>query len=238
MRITEISIKLGSTVNLGDYNNTRPEVGAKAAVEAFDDPDKVYAELASFLEERMAHLVDDELERAGRDPRYAMPLYRARYSDLRQCVVVSRHDIELPQEKNWKESDRWHSVGTDLPYRMRYDTAHKAAVAAAQEKGYSLFYIHFPADLAELYPLPDPGEPPQWHVKKLRSGLAALHIPEEVWEQVADLPHVDVAYLDNFYGWYRRSSRYLTIERLVAMLIAGETPWEGAAASQAEDEEE
>lgn len=238
MRITEISIKLGSTVNLGDYNNTRPEVGAKVAVEAFDDPDKVYVELVSFLEERMAHLIDDELERAGRDPRYAMPLYRARYSDLRQCVVVSRHDIELPEGRNWKESEQWYALSPDLPRRMRYDTAHKAAVAAAQEKGYSLFYIHFPADLAELDPLPDPGQEPDWSRKNLRNWLSRLEVPEEQWGEVGDLPHVNEEYCHNLYYWRQRVNRWPGRQEILGILLAGETPWTNAAASQAEDEEE
>lgn len=223
MRITEISIK-----------NFRPEIGAAAVVEPGEDPDEVFTELLSMLKGELSELVDDELEQAGRSPRYATDLYTVQYSDLRQCVVVARVGIELPVESNWKSREEWNRISYDLPLKMRIGTAKKALIDFS--KDYRFCFIHEPAQLADLPPLPDPGPEPLWYVKQLRPGLNRLRIPDSAWESVASLDHVNETYLSNFGDWYNRSPRYLTTERMVEMLIAGETPWANAAATPTPDD--
>ena len=238
MRITEISIRIGETVNLGDYSNFRPEIGVTATIEPFDEPDEVFAELTDDLARRLGVMVDDALEQAGRQPKYTTELYKVRLSELRQVVVIARRGIDLPQENNWRDKDHWLAIGDgDLPLYMRFETAQKAATAAAMQNLYGILVVRHPDELTLLPPLPDPGLEPSWSIKKLASGLTALRIPKEAWEQVGELPHVDVAYLDNFYAWYRRTSRYLRDEQMVDMFLAGDTPWANAAASQPDEEE-
>lgn len=234
MRITEISIKLGATINLGDYNNSRPEVGARAVVEPFDDADEVFAELGAFLEERLAKMVDDDLERVGQEPRYDHNLYQVRYSELRGCVVVAAAGIELPKESDWKNKDSWTQVDTKLPYRMRYDTAQDAAIAYAKSTGMGLYYVHQAPDLDELPGLPDPGPEPSWSAKHLRSHLASLRIPEELWSELADLEFVDQEYLLLLYNYvdYRHA-----VEDRISIIRAGGTPWlEAKVVAEPDDE--
>lgn len=242
MRITEISIKLGCTLSLGDYNNVRPEVGGRAVIEPFDEADEAFAELAAFLEERLAKIADDELERAGLEPRYAQDLYKVYCSDLRQCVVVARAGIELPQESTWRDKDEWRRASRDLPSRMRYNTAHDAAIGAAHENGYGPVYIHFPSDLAQLAPLPDPGPEPAWSVKRLRRVLGRLDIPEDQWESLAALDHVDGDYLENLDDWLMRENyhgrRYGT-DRIIEFIRTESVPWaNGAAAAVGDDDDD
>ena len=237
MKIIEISIKLGATVNLGDYNNFRPEIGGKAAVEAFDDPDQVYAQLADFLEERMAQLVDDELERAGEEPRYATNLYTVWVSDVRKCVVVTRPHLNLPDESTWRDSDRWQSVRYGK--KMRITMANNTAATIAQEKGYAPVWVYANEDLSSIPDLPDPGPAPRWVTNDLEHGLRRLNIPKDTWEKVGDLPHADSEYLEKFYRWYHDVyPSHINVLQMVEMFIAGETPWLNAAVPEGEGDDD
>ncbi len=218
MRIIEISLKLGATVNLGDYNNFRPEIGGKAVVEPFDDPDEVYAKLEEQLAAQLARMVDDELERAGQTPRYATDLYTAQYSDLRQCVVVARAGVDLPVEKNWRDRDEWSRVSHDLPRRMRIDTARKAVIGFG--KDYPLHFIHESYQLADLPPLPDPGPEPLWSQKGLKSWLERLEVPQAEWDMLAALPHVTSGHIEKVY----RSSPFMTYGKLKDSILAAPPP--------------
>lgn len=220
MRITEISIKLGETVNLGDYSNFRPEIGATAVVEPFNDPDEAFAELTDTLMGQLSQLVDDELERAGRTPKYTAELYGARYSDVRKCIVVYRRAFNLPAEKSWRDKDLWLPVDNDLPREMRYLTANKAAVAAAAEKGYETVFVHAPADLANLPALPDPGPQPLWSQKDLQDWLVRIDVPEDEWEMLAALPHVTREHIQAVY----RNSPHSTYDKLKDGILAAPPP--------------
>lgn len=220
MRITEISIRLGETVNLGDYSNFRPEIGATAVLGPFNDPDEAFAELTETLMGQLSQLVDDELERAGRTPKYAADLYEARYNETRKCVVVYRQAFTLPVEKTWRDRDSWLRVDSDLPSTMRYPTANKAAVAAAAEKGYDLLYIHIPAELSDLPPLPDPGPEPLWSQKGLKEWLTRIQTPETEWDMLAALPHVTPEHIQAVY----RNSPYATYDKLKDAILALPTP--------------
>ncbi len=216
MRITEISIRLGETVNLGDYSNFRPEIGATAVVGPFDDPDEAFAELTDALMDQLSQLVDDELERAGRTPKYTAELYEARYSEARKCIVVYRQDIALPVEKNWRDGDRWHQADTDLPRKMRYLTASKVAVAAAAKYGYEVLFIHTPDALATLPLLPDPGPEPLWSQKGLVDWFERIQVPQDEWDMLAALPHVTAEHIQLVY----RNSPHSTWDRLKDAILA------------------
>lgn len=220
MRIVEISIKLGETVNLGDYSNFRPEIGAAAVVEPGEDPDEVFAELLGMLKGELSELVDDELERAGRTPKYTADLYKAKYSDVRRCIVVYRRAFDLPVEKTWRDKDLWLPVDNDLPHVMRYLTANKAAVAAADKMGYELIFVRAPETLASLPPLPDPGPEPLWSQKGLKSWLERLEVPQAEWDMLAALPHVTPEHIQAVY----RSSPFSTYNKLKDAILAAPPP--------------
>ncbi len=216
MRITEISIRLGETVNLGDYSNFRPEIGATAVVGPFDDPDEAFAELTANLMGQLNELVDDELERAGRTPKSTANLYKVKYSDVRKCVVVYRRAFDLPVEKTWRDKDLWLPVDNDLPREMRYLTASKAAVAAADKMGYVLIFIHVPESLAILPPIPDPGPEPLWSQKGLGQWLERIQTPEAEWDMLAALPHVTPDHIQAVF----RTSPFSTYNKLKDSILA------------------
>lgn len=235
MRITTITIKLGETVNLGNYSNFRPEISATAEIGLGEDVDREMVRLTRVVQEQLEDLVDDALEQAEMEPKYTPSLFGVRINKLRGVVVVFDKRLKLPEQQTWRDKDRWEWVDGSAHF-MRQHSAMDAAVDISQQQGLSFHFIGNQAHLDRLPGLPDPGAEPLWYTKELQPGLTALHIPQEIWEQVGDLPHVDAVYLREFYDWYRRSSRYLTNERIVEMLLAGETPWNNAAAAPAPDD--
>ncbi|MCB8988967.1 MAG: hypothetical protein H6661_14595 [Ardenticatenaceae bacterium] len=199
MQITEITVKMGMTQNLGDYTNCRPEIELRATLNEDDDPDIELNDLVAETRRRLHAVVDDELEAAGREVKYFVgPLFRTVYSDVRQVIVVRLDKVELPAESNWKFRDEWRHDHR-FPVRMRLKTAELAADALRDEKGYPVFIATTPsADLQLLPPLPDVDPEPAWHAKGLRHALLNLRLPEEHWN-VAELDHVDEDYLRRLY---------------------------------------
>lgn len=235
MRITTIAIKLGETVNLGNYSNYRPEISATAEIGLGENVEREMTRLTRLVQEQLEEMVDDALEQAEMEPKYTSRLFGVRINRLRGVVVVYDKQLKLPEQETWRDKDRWERE-SGLGHFMRLDSASFAADQIWMEQGYTAHVIERQEQFDELPGLPDPGPDPLWYVKKLQSGLTALSIPKEAWDGAASLPHVDVTYLDNFYQWYRRSPRYLTTERMVEMFIAGETPWANAAATPTPDD--
>ncbi len=235
MRIVEISIKLGETVNLGNYSNYRPEISARAEIGLGESADREMTRLTRLVQEQLEEMVDDALEQAEMEPKYTSQLFGVRINRLRGVVVVYDKRLTLPEQETWRDKDHWKRVD-GLGHFMRLDSASFAADQIWMEQGYTAHVIERQEQFDELPGLPDPGPEPLWFAKKLRSALTGLNISSDAWEQVAHLSHVDMAYLDNFYQWYRRSSRYLTTERMVEMFIAGGKPWENAAATPTPDD--
>lgn len=235
MRITTIAIKLGETVNLGNYSNYRPEISATAEIGLGENVEREMTRLTRVVQEQLEDLVDDALEQAEMEPKYTSQLFGVRINRLRGAVVVYDKRLTLPEQETWRDKDRWERE-TGLGHFMRLDSAVAAANEVRNRTGFIECFAERQEQFDELPDLPDPGPEPLWYVKKLQSGLTALSIPKEAWDGAASLPHVDVTYLDNFYQWYRRSPRYLTTERMVEMFIAGETPWANAAATPTPDD--
>lgn len=226
MRITEITVRIHETVNLGDYSNYKSEVELRASLDVTDEADVVLGQLTSQATDQIADLVDDALERNGRSPKYAETLFCVRFNELRRCIVLYRRGIDLPKEKTWRDEDHWHSdYAGSYPSTMRFKTAQSLAYELRRTKDFPIFIVNEVDTLESIPPLPDPGPEPSWSIKKLESGLTALKIPKKAWEQVGELPHVDVAYLEHFYNWYRRTSHYLSAEQMVDMFLTGKTPW-------------
>jgi hypothetical protein len=198
MRITEISIKLGETVNLGNYSNFRPEIGAKAEVEIWENPRVVFARLAANLQTQLADLIDEALEMAEMEPKYATNLFGIRINRPRGVVVVVKKGLDLPVEKTWRDRDNWQRE-PGLSHFIRADTAMPAAEKIEASQGLELFLIESLDDVAELPALPDPGPEPLWSQKELKPMLERLEVPEDDWELLAGLPHVTAEYLRGFY---------------------------------------
>lgn len=53
MKITKISYSLDATVNMGDYENYRPNVSAEANLEAGESPIEAMAELKRFVQTQL-----------------------------------------------------------------------------------------------------------------------------------------------------------------------------------------
>lgn len=216
MRITEISIQLGETVNLGDYSNFRPEIGMTATIEPFDEADEVFAELADEMFGKLGAMVDDALELAGREPKYTAELYQVRFSELRQYVVIARKGLALPQDENWRDKDRWLALDGDQPAHMRFETAQKLATAAAVQKLYGILVARYPLDLTLLPALPDPGPEPLWSKKGLKSWLERIFVPQTEWDMLAALPHVTPEYIQLVY----RTSPFSNYDKLKDAILA------------------
>ncbi|MCB8988059.1 MAG: hypothetical protein H6661_09970 [Ardenticatenaceae bacterium] len=221
MQITEITVKMGMTQNLGDYTNCRPEIELRATLNEGDDPDAALGQLIADTRQQLHDVVDDELEAARLDVKYFTgPLFETAYSDVRQVIVILRYGQELPAEKNWKFRDEWRHDHR-FPVRMRLKTAELAADALMSRTGYPVFIATTPSvDLQLLPPLPDAGPEPAWHAKGLRNALQALRLPEEHWN-LAELAHVDEDYARHLY----RTN--LEQEPLAVRLavIGGNLPW-------------
>lgn len=230
MLVTEITVRIHETANLGNYSNFKPEIELRASLDATDDTSLVLGQLIGQAMEEIAILVDDALERNGQPPKYEETLYKVRYSDLRRCVALYRLGIDLPKETNWRDADAWHiDHDGDYPGKMRFQTAQKLAYELRRTKDFPIFIINEVDALVSLPPLPDPGPAPQWYVKGLRDGLRKLNIPSDTWERVGDLNHMTAEYLDNFYVWYRHSyPRSMSTSQMVEFVIAGGKPWENA----------
>jgi len=220
MQITEITVKMGMTQNLGDYTNCRPEIELRATLNEGDDPDVALNQLIADTRQQLHDVVDDELEAAGREVKYFTgPLFRTAYSDVRQVIVICLDAVELPAEKNWKIGDMWQR-SYDRPARMRLETAMRAATELADKTGYPVHLATTPDAALQLPPLPDAGPEPAWHAKGLRNALQAMRLPEEHWN-LAELAHVDEDYLRHLY----RTN--LEQEPLAVRLavIGGNLPW-------------
>lgn len=236
MRIIEISIKLGETVNLGNYSNYRPEISATAEIGLGENVGREMTRLTRLVQEQLEEMVDDALEQAEMEPKYTSRLFGVRINRLRGVVVVYDKRLTLPEQETWRDKDHWKRVD-GLGHFMRLDSAVAAANEVRNRTGFIECFAERQEQFDELPDLPDPGPAPQWYVKELQDGLRKLNIPSATWEQVGDLNHVTTDYLDKFYTWYHRDyPSHISTSRMVDMFIAGETPWANAVVAPAPDE--
>lgn len=70
MRITQISVNITETCNLGDYSNTKPSIELTAQLDATDDPVAVLESLISMAKSHVHTAVDLERLAVGREPKY------------------------------------------------------------------------------------------------------------------------------------------------------------------------
>lgn len=70
MRITQISVNITETCNLGDYSNTKPSIELSAQLDATDDPAMVLESLINMAKEHVHAAVDLERLAVGREPKY------------------------------------------------------------------------------------------------------------------------------------------------------------------------
>lgn len=226
MRITELTVKLGETVNLGDYSNFRPEITATAELFPGDNVDRYMATLIRTVEDQLADLVDTALERAEKEPKYASHLFGMRVNQLRGVVVVFKKGLKLPEEKSWRDKDSWERVdGYSCP--MRLDTVMAGADRVEKERGLTLYLIEWQVDMDTLPGLPDPGPEPLWSQKGLKRWFEQIDVPESEWDMLAALPHVTPEHIQAVY----HKSRYSTYDKLKDDILAGPV-------AQSADEEE
>lgn len=229
MRITELTVKLGETVNLGDYSSFRPEISATVEIYPGDNVDRSMRILIRTVEEQLADLVDDALERAEKEPKYADFLFGIRVNHLRQAVVVYKKGLKLPDEKSWRDKDSWERVaGYSCP--MRLDTVMGAAERVEKERGLALHLIEWQEDMDTLPGLPDPGPEPLWSQKGLKRWFEQIGVPESEWDMLAALPHVTPEHIQ---AVYHSRLRYSTYDKLMDGILAGPM----AQADSADEEE-
>lgn len=200
MKVTSVEFEFGMTQNLGDYTNTRPSVKLVAEVDEDDDPSKVLDDLMGRAILAVHHIVDEELEAAGRQVKYYRgPLYRVWHSELRRCVVITEAEDEPPIEENWKHRDHWSSYisGHNFPTNMRWETARRASLQVQKDDW--VFIDCSDGDFSTIPPLPDAGPEPLWHQKDLDYYLRNMRIDTTVWESLAALEHVTKGYLQEVY---------------------------------------
>lgn len=217
MRITTIAIKLGETVNLGNYSNYRPEISATAEIAHGENASRVMELLTYKLQSRLADLVDDALEQAEMEPKYASRLFGVRINRLRGVVLVFEKGLKLPEAKTWRDADRWERPD-GLSHHMRQDTAMAAAerIEAQGDGGIALYLIEHQEDMDVLPELPDPGPEPLWSQKGLTDWLERLRVPESEWDMLAALPHVTPEHIQLVY----RNSPHSTWDRLKDAILA------------------
>lgn len=198
MNITEITVRIGATESLGDYNNCRPEITLRAELNHGQSVAGHVDQLIGEARKRVHAIIDDELELAGQSPKYHRgPLYEVRRSSARRCIIVARSGISLPVESNWKMDERW-LIETRNPCRL--GTAQSLAQRLLDNHpDHDFVTIHKEEPIASLPPLPDPGPEPEWSQKSLTRKLQNLDIPEEYWTEIGELQHVDTYYLQNLY---------------------------------------
>lgn len=202
MKIERITIEFGMTQSVGDYSNVRPEVELTAVLDENDDPAWVLAHLRETAVEVIHKMVDDELESTCREPKYYTgPLYSVSYATKRGLVVIHPAGAELPAAENWQERDPWRRY-YNAPEKMRLETAMTRATMLVRDRHYDLLACH-QGNYGDIPGLPDPGPEPQWHKKDLSGALLRLRVPEEQWEDIASLPHVDKDFLRAVYDNFR-----------------------------------
>lgn len=58
MQIKEIEVRLGRTLNMGDFESFRADVGMKTELGVNDDPDEVYNNLKDRVEEKLLEITE------------------------------------------------------------------------------------------------------------------------------------------------------------------------------------
>lgn len=215
MRITEITVKLGETVNLGNYSNFRPEISIMAEVGLGENPNRSIEQLTRVAQEQLADLVDEALERAEQDPKYTSRLFGVRVNRPRGVVVVFDKGLDLPEEKTWQDTDKWERE-SGLNHYMRMDTAMYEAEQIEHRLGLALYLIEHQDQFADLPGLPDPGPEPLWSQKGLKMWLVRIATPESEWDLLAALPHVTPDHIQAIY----RKSPFGTYDRLKDAILA------------------
>lgn len=198
MRITTIAIKLGETVNLGNYSNYRPEISATAEIGLGENVEREMTRLTRVVQEQLEDLVDDALERAEMEPKYTSQLFGVRINRLRGAVVVYDKRLTLPEQETWRDKDRWERE-TGLGHFMRLDSAVAAANEVRNRTGFIECFAERQEQFDELPGLPDLGPEPLWSQKGLREWLERIRTPETEWDTLAALPHVTPEHIQAVY---------------------------------------
>lgn len=90
MRITTITVNLTETCNLGDHSNTKPSIELTAQLEATDYPLVVLRELIEMAKGEIRQKIDEELEKAGKSPKYYDgPLFSVYHSGRYGYILVA-----------------------------------------------------------------------------------------------------------------------------------------------------
>lgn len=228
MRITEITVKLGETVNLGNYSNYRPEISVTAEMGLGENPARSMEQLIRTVQAQLADVVDEALEQSEMEPKYASCLFGVRVNRARGVVVVFEKGLKLPEAKTWRDKDTWERE-SGLSHFMRRDTAMAEAERVEQGQGLPLYLIEYQDDMDALPGLPDPGLEPLWSQKGLGKWLERLQVPEAEWDMLAALPHVTPEYINAVY----RHSPFSFYKDLKDSILAGPV-----AQAEATEEEE
>lgn len=222
MRITEITVKLGETVNLGNYSNFRPEISIVAEVGLGENPNRTIEQLTRTVQEQLADLVDGALEQAEMEPKYTSRLFGVRVNRARGVVLVFEKGLKLPEEKNWRDEDKWERE-SGLNHYLRLDSAMYAAERLEQRLGLALHLIEYQDQFADLPGLPDPGPEPLWSQKGLKTWLERIFTPQTEWDMLAALPHVTPDHIQTVF----RTSPFSTYDKLKDAILAVPTHREG-----------
>lgn len=220
MLVKSITVKVGTTQRLGEYENIRLDF--EIAYDVAENEE--YMDAADFLRRDLANLlheaVDAELEAAGHSPKYDTAELFALYSNSdRGCIVIAPVGYELPKTRTWAASDNWERL---LPFPMRLPAVARSAELQSEIAGLPVVRVHRGASIP---PLPDPGPEPLWSQRGLRISLTHLEIPEEYWEAVAALPHADNDYLRQL---YHQDLEKRPLEERMRVIVSKSSEWSDA----------
>lgn len=210
MEITQVTVSYARTESLSNYCNIKPGVTLTATVQEGDDSKVVRNLLFGQAMDAVHQLVDDARERDGMRPKfYKGTLYRSWYNANRNCVVLAPETAVLPNESNWKYVDHWHSRAT----ASRAHQARENALERTAEYPGCVFVDCSDGNFDTLPALPDAGPEPAWNKKAIGNWFGRFGIDEALWEQLAQLEHVNDGYLHRL--WIEDAEERLTTAELI-----------------------
>jgi len=193
MQIKSITVGLGLTESLPDYNNVKPSLTMTAGLDPGEDEDAVISFLSEQVTDYCQATVDDALEHAGQSPKYYDgPLYKIAEWQQSKAIVILPADVNIDDlPGNWR-----------LAYHvrpMRLASCSRWATRLAQGKEI-LEYNH--ASLHELFEWWDEQEwyisfglltwagPYDWEIKHVLIARHGLQIiPDDEVRIIREDPH-------------------------------------------------
>lgn len=149
MEIRKITVGLGTTASIGEYENIRPSIELTAELDGQDDPAKVMAELWSRAVEEIHLQVDDHREANGMQPQYYDgPRYQVAKSNLRRLIAVFPEEVRLVDEL--RDFNRVYQA----PSWCRLAAARKWMEREGLATGYGTAVVEFAFQVDQLPPLP------------------------------------------------------------------------------------